>query len=190
MPETFNQFANKVDAARLLGYSDSQFDRYIKKGLPGIGHGRGRKFDIPSCVQWLINFQVSEAQQEFKDKAATGDDASWSTRKLAADALLKELELERERGVLVNINDAEKELARNLSAVRAALLSFSSRSSPYLMGITSEITMRETVDTEIEKLMLSIKSSLETKEIEEEEDADHLYPDAELAEQREAEDAE
>lgn len=190
MPETFNQFANKVDAARLLGYSDSQFDRYIKKGLPGIGHGRGRKFDIPSCVQWLINFQVSEAQQEFKDKAATGDDASWSTRKLAADALLKELELERERGVLVNINDAEKELARNLSAVRAALLSFSSRSSPYLMGITSEVTMRETVDTEIEKLMLSVKSSLETKEIEEEEDADHLYPDAELAEQREAEDAE
>jgi phage terminase Nu1 subunit (DNA packaging protein) len=138
-----------------------------------MGLGRGRKYDITAVIKWLINYHVSLAQEHFNSKLAGGTDGDWSIRKLAAQALREELELEKERGTLVNVEDASKELSRNLTAVRAALLSFPSRASAYCVGITDELAMREVLDTQIELLMNSIIKSVEVDVIDDAEDEEH-----------------
>ena len=173
MVKTSPAYVNRNEMTRILGIAPSQFDTYKQAGMPGIGIGRGRKYDVTDVIKWLVTYSIAQTTKLTKKQLLETGDEDWGVRRLAAQALREELELEKERGVLVNVEDAQKELNRNFGAVRAALLSFPSRASPYCVGITDELTMRETLDKQIEILMESIIKSLEVDAMDALEDEQH-----------------
>ena len=146
---------NLAELSQIHGVSLPTISNWVKQGCPFEHKGRLGK-------EWIFN--TAKVARWREDKAAAnaiGDVASLDIdevklRKLAAEASLAELELEKQRGLVVPIADVTEVWAKELSVTRARILSITNSLPPALMGITDlnecKIIVTKTVREALESL--------------------------------------
>lgn len=97
-------------------------------------------------AQWL-EAQASERVANGVVPSASIEEAR--VRKISADAALAELQLQRERGEVVNIEDVAKTVGEEYAAVRAKLLAIPTKLAPRIAIEADENTCRELLAREI-----------------------------------------
>lgn len=157
-----------------LGTHKAKLQELRDAGLPTVGNGNGLRYPVGPCIKWYIAWRVQKETEKLMKSYQTSqsemDKDEAVARKLTAEALIKEVELEKLRGTLVNHEDASKELSKHLAVVRNGLLSFPARIAPYLVGITTELDARGMMDVKVADLMLQMAKATEAIDVQDEED--------------------
>ena len=139
----------------LGGIPNTALQALRAQGMPHHGEGSRLRYKLDEVIPWYIKHlgEGAKALAISKDQAVL--------RKLTAEAMLREVELAKERGQLIAIADAEAELSSHLSVIRRTLLALPSRIAPYLVGLTSEALARKAMKRAITDLMDAIAKGIE-----------------------------
>lgn len=127
---------DKSKMAKLLNISRQTLYSWIKEGMPVEKNG---DCDVKRCIEWatLRAAGTVEPIASNPDNAAGSSGESLTdTRKrdLAAAAALKEQELQRRRGELLERSQVKEEWAKLLLTFRKAMLQMPGRIAPRLAG--------------------------------------------------------
>lgn len=131
--------ADKV--AQALNLSVERVHQLVKEGLPKEGRGQ---FDPVKCMLWYIRY----LQQALEKKAVPTLDGGFvgereeRVRLLRADADLREMELARERGLVVALPDIEARLTDLVLTTKARIMAIPPRLAPELVGETSRVMIQ------------------------------------------------
>jgi phage terminase Nu1 subunit (DNA packaging protein) len=147
--------------ADILNLTESRIQQLVQEGLPKKLRGR---YDRDQCTGWYIRYL--QALVEKKVIVDPGGEALASEREsrlrlLRADAELREIELARERGQLVSIEDVEREMTDLILVTKARVLAVGARVAPELVGETSRVMIQAV----IEKAHKEALSQLARKEL-------------------------
>lgn len=136
---------NKTEAAELFGVTAKTVDNWMRKGLKGETQGREVLLNTAAIAQFLED--DIKARFSATPAAETIDQAR--IRKITADAALAELQLERERGEVVNIEEVARAIGDEYAATRAKLLSIPTKLAPRIAIESDENACRELLAREI-----------------------------------------
>jgi phage terminase Nu1 subunit (DNA packaging protein) len=171
--------ASKKELADMFGCATTTIDAHRKKGMPTVGEGRATRYNIKECFKWLTAYTVQQEREKW-DTTPTGlTEQEAKVRKLTAEALKAELELSKERGVVVNVSDSEREMLKRMTMIRSHLLSFPVRTAPFAVMLTDETTAREVLEKEIFNLMDVLAGPITIEEDNDSEDNDSEDNDSE-----------
>lgn len=165
--EEHEELVDALTVAELLGVYKGKLQELRNAGMPTRGLGKSMKYPWRECIKWYTDHIIKREVEKVRAQMPTGpemDKDEAVARKLTAEALIKEVELEQLRGTLVNYRDAEAELAKHLGIVRQGLLSFPARVAPYLVGLTNEMDAREMMITKMNDLMQQLAKQVEEAE--------------------------
>lgn len=151
-----------------MGVSLPTVDRWIREGCPikqRGGKGIVWTFSLPDVVAWW-----GARQRESAAGATPTDAEDAKRRKLAAEAALAELELEKARGDVAPVKEFERVQARMMATIRANILNVPARAVFQLLGETDEATFKAKLRAE---LALALEQSAEASlDLEDEDDED------------------
>lgn len=122
------------------------FNNYINAGMPVAvkgSQGVPSKYDLDSVKAWLEK-NVKSHNDAFNFE---------KLRKMTADASLAELELEKERGLVVPIEDAIKHISAEYTSIRAKLLGIPSQLCDELAVITDKKQVLHVLDSKIREIL-------------------------------------
>lgn len=136
----------------LLGVSDRTIRTWVKDyGCPSKQEGRNRTFVWSEVLDWYVGYKSSlesGISSDFAGDAADPqepEDIRQATlRKTKAEADLKQLQLARLRGEVIDIATAKDKLGRYIGNLRTALLNMAQNLSIPLEGVT-DATKREAI---------------------------------------------
>lgn len=132
--------------APILNLQMRRIQQLVQEGLPKKLRG---KYDQDVCVGWYIRYLqalvekkaiVGEGGEVFKNEREE------RLRLLRADADLREIELARERGQLVAIEDVEHEMTDLILVTKARVLAVGARVAPELVGETSRVMIQAVIE--------------------------------------------
>jgi len=135
--------AEKV--AQALNLTEQRIHQLVKEGLPKEGRGQ---FDPVKCMLWYIRY----LQKALEKKAVPTLDGGFvgereeRVRLLRADADLREMELARERGLLVALPDVEASLTDLVLTTKARIMGIAPRLAADLVGETSRVMVQAKVE--------------------------------------------
>lgn len=147
MSTTQPQLLTRVELAKHFDISIDRVQQYVSLGLPVHTKGKQGKaalYDLQACEQWV--------QENFRQEE-TGTLQEAKLRKLTAEAALAEIELERERGRLVEIDEVAKQVTAMLTNVRAKLLALPTKTSGLCLGLTSQAQIKEVIDNAVREAL-------------------------------------
>lgn len=134
--------------AEILNLTATRVQQLVQEGLPKKFRG---KYDQDQCVAWYIRY----LQALVEKKAIVGEggevlknEREERLRLLRADADLREIELARERGQLVAIEDVEKEMTDLILVTKARVLAVGARVAPLLVGESSRLMIQAVIEKE------------------------------------------
>jgi phage terminase Nu1 subunit (DNA packaging protein) len=131
--------ADKI--AQALNLTEQRVHQLVKEGLPKEGRGQ---YDPVKCMLWYIRY----LQNALEKKAVPTLDGGFvgereeRVRLLRADADLREMELARERGLVVALPDIEARLTDLVLTTKARIMAIPPRLAPDLVGETSRIMIQ------------------------------------------------
>jgi hypothetical protein len=151
-----------------LGFSRSKFNSLMKQydslhptPMPIHQHGINKQtpylFNSPKVNAWLRQLEQQELIEKIKvlEAGQTYNDEESKSRKLAAEAKLKEIELEKEQEQLANIDDVMGAFGDCLGKVRAALMSLPSRTSGELEHQDQQY-IEDTLNNEVRNILTDL----------------------------------
>lgn len=142
----------KSQLAEKFGVHTSTIDKYQHLGMPLHERGNRRKgestYDLEACVQWK--------EEQFSDTEQSESMQEARLRKLQAEASLVELELEKQKGTVVSIEDVTQELANKFSLVKTRMLALSAKLPGLLIGMQNEREMQDVIDREIRVVLTEL----------------------------------
>jgi phage terminase Nu1 subunit (DNA packaging protein) len=127
--------------AQALNLTEQRVHQLVKEGLPKEGRGR---YDPVKCMLFYIRY----LQRALERKSIPTLDGGYAgereerVRLLRADADLREIELAKERGQLVAINDVEKDLTDLVLTTKARIMAIPPRLAPELVGEMSQVMIQ------------------------------------------------
>lgn len=101
----------------MFNVADKTVYNWIEKGLPTLLQGKINWYDLFACFDWYLD-NVFEGKDK---RTAENKKDNAEIRKKVAEAELKELELARARGALIDVNDIEKQLSLRATYFKTAL---------------------------------------------------------------------
>lgn len=153
----------KTQLAEKFGVHTSTIDKYQHLGMPLHERGNRRKgestYDLEACVQWK--------EEQFSDTEQSESMQEARLRKLQAEASLAELELEKQKGTVVAIEDVAAELAGTFATIKTRVLALSSKLPGLLIGKQSEREMQDVIDRELRIVLIELASHYEQAKEEE-----------------------
>ena len=111
----------------LLRVSRQTISNYKDQGMPAASRG---KWDLRKVFSWYV--EKTQAQLETSVAEITSE--AEKLRKLTIEADLKQLELDQQRGKLVEIDTVIMELSRVMTVVRNTITSLPNKLAPDLTG--------------------------------------------------------
>jgi phage terminase Nu1 subunit (DNA packaging protein) len=144
MTKTKNPIS-KQDLARTLGVSIATIGAWLQEGMPV--HFQGKKgvaseYILEDVMAWVAaKNSPDESMQEAK------------LRKECAQASLAELELQKERGELIEITEVATLVAKEYSTIRAKLLGLPSKLSGIIYSLQSQKEVREVLDNAFREIL-------------------------------------
>lgn len=116
--------------------------------MPALSNGTKREYDWDACFEWYLAMkQAAAAPQDLEEAKA---------RKMAAEARLAELELERQEGRLVTVDDATKAVEAMLEQLRSQLQTLPQRWAPGVLGCKSLAEVTAKLDQAVTEAMTSL----------------------------------
>ncbi len=120
---------NKKQLSEITGVTEETLTQWQKQpGFPikkrGVGRA-GSVYETADVIKWMEARRVDS----IVGGPTSIDFEEAKRRKMAAEAALVELELAKEQGAVVSIDDVSKEISANYSALRAKLLSIPSKTA-------------------------------------------------------------
>lgn len=136
---------------KVFGLTPRRYRQLAKQGsVPPVKDG---KIVFILAVKSLIGYYRNLAQGQ-----GTLSLTDARTREANADARLKELELKKALGEVVEAATAMKLWGRIVSNIRAKLLSLPSKISPMLLGLLSIAEIKEKLDQEVYETLTELSS--------------------------------
>lgn len=132
---------NASDLARLLGASRETLRQWTLAGCPRLDTG---DYIVSEVVTWLRKRERDAAIAEGKQQSQ--QPKTELNRKLAAEAELKELQLERERGLVIEVEDAEERIARVVGGFAAVAAGRLARFEREIVRCTTAADARKLTD--------------------------------------------
>ena len=115
---------NLAELAGILGVDVNTVRKCIVQGMPHKKINQRRyEFDTAECIHWRLQQEADKADEQPNEMQY--DEAK--RRKAAADALQAELELEKSRETLADIDDLMTNFTESLVNVRAQLVAMPNR---------------------------------------------------------------
>ena len=148
-----------VDVGRLsqaLNVTKSWVHQLVKEGMPQEKRGR---YDLGKCMLWYIRYlqaalKKRSAITEGGNVNAQREDAT--LRIAQAEASLKEMEVAKERGLLLSLADFEKMATDLVVTTKARLLAMPPRIAPELVGEMSRLVIQDKLDKALKEALSSL----------------------------------
>jgi phage terminase Nu1 subunit (DNA packaging protein) len=127
--------------AQALNLDERRVQQLVKEGLPREGRGQ---YDPVACMLWYIRY----LQKVLEKKAVPTLDGGFvgereeRVRLLRADADLREMELAKERGLVVALPDLEATLTDLVLTTKARIMAIPPRLAPELVGEMSRVMIQ------------------------------------------------
>jgi phage terminase Nu1 subunit (DNA packaging protein) len=147
-----------VDVAKVasaLNLDERRVQQLVKEGMPREQRGQ---YDPVKCMLWYIRY----LQQALEKKAVPTLEGGFvgereeRVRLLRADADLREMELARERGQVVTIDDVEKDMTDLILTTKARVMAVAPRVAPDLIGLTSRVMAHAVVEKALKEALLGL----------------------------------
>lgn len=139
--------------AKLLMLSETRVQQLVVEGvIEKEGHG---KYNLVKAVQGYIKYlQDRSVGNAGQVKAA--DYHVEKARKIRAEATLAEMEVDKKRGLLVEVASVEREATSVMLEIRTRMLAVPERVAPSLLGETNEREIKKIISEEIEQALTSL----------------------------------
>ena len=159
-----------VAVAQALNITSRRVEQLVKEGMPRAGRGR---YDLGACLLWYVRYlqKALEARSPRTNTGAGGDASDFGDAKLRsarADAHLKELELSRQRGEVVEVEAAARLWDEAVTGMRAKLVASINATAVRCVGLETiaqaHVVLRSMVNDalqEVELVARSIESGTE-----------------------------
>lgn len=140
---------NRTDTAAALGIAKTTLDNWVADGAPVMDR-QGRKgvetqYETGEVIRWWLAREVEKVAQRGDADAI---DAHRS-RKLSAEADLRELELAKLQGELIHLDEVERAFTQYSVAVRGAAMALPDRAALRLAGETDTGVIRKYLRDEL-----------------------------------------
>src|SRR5260370_995948 len=132
--------------AEILNLTPSRIQQLVQEGLPKKLLG---KYDRDECAGWYIRYMQALVEKKAlvgEGGAVLASEREERLRLLRADADLREIELARERGQLVAIEDVEHEMTDLILVTKARVLAVGARVAPELVGENSRVMIQAVIE--------------------------------------------
>ena len=132
---------NVTRVASALNLTEQRVQQLVKEGMPREGLGQ---YDPVKCMLWYIRFlqHVIEKRSVSTLEGGFVAEREERVRLLRADADLREMELAKERGLLLALPDVEATLTDLVLTAKARIMAIPPRLAPELIGETSRIMIQ------------------------------------------------
>lgn len=143
----------KVEVAEHYGVDPRTVNNWIAAGLPikvksGKG-GSGHIFDSREVSKWkearAIDLAVGNTDLMSTDEARR--------KKLSAEAALMELELAKKQGLVIDLEEVERELSNKFASLRAAVRRIPDRTVMSIVGLKDETAIKQILLEEIDQVL-------------------------------------
>lgn len=131
--------------ASALNLEVRRVQQLVKEGMPRETRGQ---YDAVKCMLWYIRY----LQQVIDKKSVPTLDGGFvgereeRVRLLRADADLREMELAKERSLVIAIADYERTLADLILTTKARIMAMPPRLAPELVGETSRVMIQAKIE--------------------------------------------
>jgi phage terminase Nu1 subunit (DNA packaging protein) len=148
--------------ASFLNLTEQRIHQLVKLGMPRESRGR---YDPIKCAHFYIRY----LQQALEKKSVPTLDGGYvgeraeRVRLLSADADLREIELARERGQLVGIQDVEATLTDLVLTTKARIMAIPPRLAPELIGETSRIMIQAKLERACKESLAYLAKAMGSK---------------------------
>ncbi|MCU1317434.1 MAG: hypothetical protein JWN63_2756 [Candidatus Acidoferrum typicum] len=135
---------NVTKVASFLNLDERRIHQLVKLGMPRESRG---KYDPIKCAHFYIRYlqRALEKRAVPLDGGFVGEREE-RVRLLRADADLREIELAKERGQLVAIQDVEHAMTDLVLITKARILAVGARVAPELVGETSRVMIQAVIE--------------------------------------------
>lgn len=143
---------NQSETARFFGVVPATIREWERRGCPVESRGRKgvqAQYNTADLIRW---------REQQAALAASGDLSAMDIdeakrRKLAAEAAIVEIELDKARGELVEVSVVMEAVGKGLDACRSRLLSIGSKIAPDIALETDAATVKEIVDDAVHEAL-------------------------------------
>lgn len=115
------------------------------------------KFDLSDSIQKYISYQIELERRKYKKNDMDINEAR--RRKEIAEAELKEIELERQKGDLLPKNEVILTWQKILSVLRSRLLAMPAKLAPILMGLSTISEIKNELNIEIRNMLEELSNA-------------------------------
>lgn len=151
---------NAIALAEYFGLTKQRVHQLVAEGLPRELRG---KYDQDKATRWYIRYL--QAAIEKRAIPMEGDELvseqKQRVRKMKADADLKEIELAKQRGQLVAIEDVEKDMSDLVLTTKARIMAVAPRLAPDLLGETSRVMVQAKLEKALKEALAQLASRSE-----------------------------
>lgn len=149
------------ELAELLGIHTSTVSDYRRRGMPHtkerntkFKHGKAElyMYNVRDVNEWFMNRAVVEATG--KEGLMSADEAK--RRKLSAEAGLQEIELARRKGIVVDLEELERDLSGRFAEFRSSVRMIPARVSMQILGKTDELEIQRIILAELDKALIAL----------------------------------
>lgn len=141
-----------ADVCDMFEISDRQLQRWVKKGVPHDGGGKGkpRKFNVDEVAAWMRDNNVGTDDPDDPDELRAA-----KIRKENALADKHEIAVEVSRGLLVEAEAVEREWIRIATVIRTKLESLPASVAASLEG-RSAVEIEHVLDDRIREVLTEL----------------------------------
>jgi len=147
-------------ALPIVGVSKMSITKWINAGLPFEQKGKRRLFPISKAVKWMIesgkiDIKVESLENMDRDKLPP------DLRDKLASAELKEFRLRRERELVVEKDEVERQAFEIGRKTKEALKTISLRFAEQLANISDAHKIRKILDEEVAKILIDLSEEID-----------------------------
>jgi phage terminase Nu1 subunit (DNA packaging protein) len=124
----------------------------VEEGMPKRTRGR---YDLLECVRWYIKYLHAVIEKKGVPVAGGGfaGEHGERVRLIRADADMREMLLAKERGLLVAVHDAEREVLDLVLMTKARILSIPGRLASEVTGQDSRIMVQAIIEKHLKEAL-------------------------------------
>lgn len=154
------------ELAELYDVKPPQIHAWIKEGCPikvrGAAGRGAHQFDTKAVATWREKRAVRIATKSSDDVQVSKEEAQ--RRKVSAEAGLAELELAKKKGLVVDLDELERDLSGRFAEIRASLRKIPERVVLRLVGVTDEAVIKDIVLGEIDSVLQGLADGVQQPE--------------------------
>jgi phage terminase Nu1 subunit (DNA packaging protein) len=145
----------------ILQVSKMTISNWINDGLPYEMQGKRRTFPISKAIKWLIEHGKIDVSTEILDEIDRTELPPDLRDKLAS-AELKEFKLAKEKGLVIDRDEVERQAFEIGKKLKESLKTIPIRISDELASLNDAHTIRNRLEDEVNKILEDVSKDIES----------------------------